>query len=433
VVSNHHRRHRKAISPQQFLNGEVHDWYRIVHGYSDHLVADLLKKFHITGKQKVLDPFCGAGTTLVECCKSRIACVGIDPNPSSYFAARVKTDWNVRPSKLLALLPQTADHYDKLLRKPETLKEDPTYRYILDSGMIDRKWISSKRLLKAIAIKRAINRLDATRSYKDALRLALVTEVVNTASNVRFGPELYCGEPRKQINLFESFWERVREMSRDLGVVRDMPWTSASVLRGDARDCASLLKRNGCQRFHAVICSPPYPAEHDYTRNARLELAFLEAVLGRDSLRKIKRQMIRSHTKGIYRGDDDSSLVQGNLTIARIARKIDRKARGKSHGFARLYSKVLQEYFGGMKRHFESVQEVLTPGAMCAYIVGDQSSYLRVHVPTAKILCEIAEATGFETMGIERWRSRWSTTTSKRIDENILILRNRKKRRHAKD
>lgn len=426
MATNNHRSQHKPPLPQQFLNGEVHDWYRIVHGYSDHLVTKLLKKFQLSGKQRILDPFCGSGTTLVECCKSKVDCVGIDANPSSCFAARVKTDWRVRPTKLLALIPQVAVYYQEQLGRPDSLKKDPTYRYLLVSGLIDRGWIGSQRLVKAIAIKRAIKRLKTAPAYKDALHLALMTEVVNTASNVRFGPEIYCGAPRKDVNLLTNFEARVRVMSRDLGIVRDMAEGSARVLRGDARHCSTLLRRKGYHRFHAVICSPPYPAEHDYTRNSRLELAFLEAVNDRSALQKIKKAMIRSHTKGIYAGDNDGILVSDSRAIRRIASSISKKAKTKRHGFARLYAKVLTEYFGGMKRHFEDVKKVLSPGAHCAYVVGDQSSYLRVHIPTAQILGKLAREAGFRKVHIAQWRSRWSSTTSKALDENILFLENPK-------
>lgn len=412
------------IPPQQFLNGEVHDWYRIIHGYSDHLVAKLIQEFNLSSNQRVLDGFCGSGTTLVECCKSNIDCVGIDANPASCFAARVKTNWSLRPSKLLALIPQVSEAYEQLTNQRQTLKQDMTYRYAFDSGMIHRGWIAWQRLLKAIAIKRAIESVSAPRPYRDALLLALMTEVVNSASNVRFGPELYCGKLRTDVDLLGSFQKRAREMSRDLGVVRDMPHGAAKVLQGDARNVAALIKQNRYPQFDAVICSPPYPAEHDYTRNSRLELAFLEAVRDRPSLQKIKKSMIRSHTKGIYKEDGDATAVKGNRQIERIAKSLDEKAEHKSHGFARLYSSVVRQYFGGMKRHFESLRPFLVANALCAYVVGDQASYLQVHIPTARILSGIAEETGFTTVEIRHWRNRRSTSTSREIDENILILRN---------
>ena len=95
----------------------------------------------------------------------------------------------------------------------------------------------------------------------------------------------------------------------------------------------------------------------------------------------------------------------------------------KTHGFARLYSKVLCEYFGGLRRHFISVKPLLTPGAMCAYVIGDQSSYLQIPIPTAKIMRDIAVEAGFEHIETRRWRRRWSTSSNESVAENVLILR----------
>jgi hypothetical protein len=101
--------------------------------------------------------------------------------------------------------------------------------------------------------------------------------------------------------------------------------------------------------------------------------------------------MIRSHTKGIYKGDRDASFVRENPKVKAIVKEVEQKIEGKTYGFARLYPRVVQEYFGGMKRHLKHIRRFLCRGARCAYILGDQSSYLRVHIPTADILSGIAE------------------------------------------
>ena len=89
------------MTPQKILNGEIHNWYRIILGFPDHLVGQLLDEFNIQQGQKVIDPFCGTGTTLVECMKRGISSAGIDANPSSYFSARVKTNWKLKSARLL--------------------------------------------------------------------------------------------------------------------------------------------------------------------------------------------------------------------------------------------------------------------------------------------------------------------------------------------
>jgi hypothetical protein len=411
------------MQSQRFLNGEVHDWYRLVLGYPDHLVGRLLDEFGARPGDHILDPFCGAGTTLVEAMKRGMRATGIDANPSSHFAARVKTNWGLHAQTLIQCLERVAEYYQELLQDAQ-YKSDPFYRYLQSEGFLNRRWISTRPLWKIIAIKRAIDRLRTTKEYKNALRLALIAQTVHGSANVKFGPELYCGRSKRDSAVLPGFRKRLEKMVSDLALVGSVSHGSADVVLGDARNCGSVLDRR--QKFSALISSPPYPAEHDYTRNARLELALLGAVIDRESLRGIKVGMIRSHTKGIYKGDSDGALVSGHPEIERIARILERKAKSKTHGFARLYSTVLREYFGGMKRHFASVRPFLAPDALCAYVVGDQSSYLGVYIPTAEILSSLAHELGYKTVEIRYWRSRWSTTTSRTVAENILILRPRR-------
>ncbi len=404
------------------LNGSVHNWYKSILGYSGELVSQELDRLKIRGRKKVIDPFCGSGTTLVECMKWGIDCVGIDANPVSEFATRVKTNWSLKAGRLRNLCERIQELYPKALRHRSSYRQDPTYVYLDSSGMLERGWISPQPLQKAIGVKWCIRQLKADQKYRNALMLALIDEVTHGASNVRFGPELYCGESREDHDVLSEFCKRVMRMADDLEQVKDIECGTAEVFLGDSRFCSRTLKNGSSGPYAAVICSPPYPTEHDYTRNARLELAFLEHVFDRESLRKIKQTMIRSHTKGIYKLDCDSKLVEHDEKVQSIVRSLKRKVRSKDHGFARLYPKVVQEYFGGMKRHLVSIQSVLAPSARCIYILGDQSSYLRVHISTADILSSIAVEVGFKVVEVRHWRKRWSTTTSRELDENILVL-----------
>jgi hypothetical protein len=418
------------LHPQRFLNGEVHDWYRIILGYSDHLVGGLLDEFQLGVTARVLDPFCGSGTTLVEGMKRGLFVTGLDANPSSCFAAKVKTNWSLDPETLRDLLPIIKKSYAQKFATEDCAK-DPFYEYLEEAGYLGR-WMSSRPAQKVVALRRSIRGLRIAQAYKDALMLALTAEVVAGSSNVKFGPELYCAKAKRDAAVLSQFEARVKKMCNDLTLVNGTKYGTASVIEGDARNCSTVLTPK--HRYTALISSPPYPTEHDYTRNSRLELALLGFVKDRDSLRAIKKQMIRSHTKGVYSDDNDASLVDGHDRIRKLVAQIDKKAALKTHGFARLYSRVLREYFGGLKRHFTSVLPLMKPGAMCAYVVGDQSSYLSVHVPTAELLAEIAIECGFAHIETRHWRVRWSTSISRNVTENILLLQapegTQKKGRH---
>src|SRR2546426_10997426 len=76
----------------------AHEWYRFVLSFPPHLVRDYLRRFGIGAKDRVLDPFCGTGTTLVECKKLGISSVGVEANPMAYFASQVKVDWSPDPN-----------------------------------------------------------------------------------------------------------------------------------------------------------------------------------------------------------------------------------------------------------------------------------------------------------------------------------------------
>jgi hypothetical protein len=404
-------------------NGEVHDWYRIGFGFDEQIVAQILDEFGARRSWTVIDPFCGTGTTLVECKKRAIRSVGIDANPSSILASRVKTRWDLRPARLKDLAAAAVPIFRRGLRGRAAVLGDPTYRYLESSGMLLRGWISPDPLFKAISLKHAIYGLSAPRKYAQALLLCLISEVVYGSSNVKFGPELYCASPRSDCDVLGGFLNRVDTVASDLETVSQLERRPTYVVRGDSRNCLALNRAFIPRHFDALICSPPYPTEHDYTRNSRLELAFIESVTDVETLRRIKRTMIRSHSKGIYKGDDDAAFVADCRMLRPILAELRVRAAKKDYKFAPLYPRVVQEYFGGMHRHLSSMLSRLRPGARCAYIVGDQM-YLQVHVPTARILASIAREVGYEEMGRRVWRQRTPTTRrSSPLDETIVFLR----------
>ena len=100
-----------------------------------------------------------------------------------------------------------------------------------------------------------------------------------------------------------------------------------------------------------------------------------------------------------------------------------RKELKKTSGFERQYARLTKLYFGGMARHFAALRTVLRPGALLAYVVGDQASYLRIMIRTGKILGEIAQRLGYDVVGRDLFRTRLSTTTREQLREEVLILR----------
>jgi len=139
----------------------------------------------------------------------------------------------------------------------------------------------------------------------------------------------------------------------------------------------------------------------------------------------LKKRLIRSNTRGIYKGDDDDQWVAEFPEIQRIAEEIEKRRieLGKDSGFEKLYPKAAKLYFGGMAKHLSDLCKVLRPGAQLAYVVGDQASYLRVMIRTGQIIGDIAQKLGYELIDIDLFRTRLATATKEQLREEVVILR----------
>jgi DNA modification methylase len=214
----------------------------------------------------------------------------------------------------------------------------------------------------------------------------------------------------------------VKKMALDLKTLRHYKDTKAVAYLADSRQLTALLKPN---TIDAVITSPPYPNEKDYTRTTRLESVLLGFISSHTELQAFKRNLVRSNTRTVYKDDDDDQWVTNHPEIQRIATDIERRRLelGKTSGFERMYARVTKLYFGGMSRHLAELRQILKPGAQLAYVVGDQASYLRVMIRTGQLLADIAQSLGYEVVNIDLFRTRLATATREQLREEVVVLR----------
>lgn len=413
----------------------AHRWYRFILSFPPHLVRSYVDRFALSPADLVLDPFCGTGTTLVECKKLGIPSVGVERNPLAAFASCVKTDWSVDPDGLRSHAASIAALAESQLRRDgltdlsglplfgdETVPDANLRRLPKDSEMLLlRDSISPLPLHKTLVL---LEKLEGARgnTFLDHERLGLAKSLVSGISNVEFGPEVGVGRPKADAAVLSLWFAAVDEMAVDLAGLRMDSATQSEVHSADARDLTAVLAPRSVS---AVITSPPYPNEKDYTRTTRLESVILGFLRNKTDLRELKMQLLRSNTRGVYRGDTDDEMIAENEEIQHIADAIERRRveLGKTSGFERMYPRVTKLYFGGMARHLGQLRQVLMPGAKLAYVVGDQASYLRVMIRTGELLGRIAESLGYEVLSIDLFRTRLATATREQLREEVLVLR----------
>jgi hypothetical protein len=210
-------------------------------------------------------------------------------------------------------------------------------------------------------------------------------------------------------------------MAQDLAEYADLAGVKAECHRGDARQLRSLLQPHS---IDAIITSPPYPNEKDYTRTTRLESVLLGFLQNKQDLREFKQSLIRSNTRNVYKVDDDDRYLAAESQVTDLAQAIEdrRLALKKTSGFERLYHRVTTLYFGGMKRHLQALQPALKPGAQLAYVVGDQASFFQVMIRTGALLEEIAAEVGYVVNDRDLFRTRLATATGAQLREEVVLL-----------
>lgn len=413
----------------------AHDWYRFVLSFPPHLVREYLNRFGVGGGDVVLDPFCGTGTTVVECKKQGVTSAGIEAHPMSHFAGTVKTNWMVSAVKLRQNARKIADKTLYALER-QGIFDDPqgcilcetpppsALRTLSDESLklLLSESISPLPLHKCLVLRDMIDE-HASAEIRDPLRLAMAKALVNSISNLHFGPEVGVTAPKEDAPVVTAWLRGVETMADDLDLLKGVNRPASVIHHADSRFLGAVLKP---QSISTVITSPPYPNEKDYTRTTRLESVMLGFINTRQELQALKRgKLLRSNTRNVYKGDSDDVLAEGNPEVQRLMKEIEarRIELGKTSGFERLYARVTGLYFGGMARHFADLRRCLRPGARLAYVVGDQASFLRVMIRTGQILGQLAEELGYEVESIDLFRTRLATATREQLREEVLVLR----------
>ena len=405
-------------------DSSIHDWYRFVLSFPPHLVQQYLEDFGANNSSLVLDPFCGTGTTNVECKKNGIPSWGIEASPITHFASRTKCTWLAGKYNLLEDAERIAEKATSEIQSTIELRTLSDVQL----GLILKNSISDRPLSDTLILKDAI--LSEKSVYQEYYLLALAKHIVFSYSNLKFGPEVGVSRKKKEYVDTVSIWlAEVKKMQEDLNANEKNALVSTDITWGDSRNIpVSTAKYHG--KVDCVITSPPYPNEKDYSRTTRLESVILGFLNGKEDLRRVKQGFIRSNSKNVYRSDNDAQYVRNIASINELSKQIEQRRieLGKTSGFEKLYASVVMLYFGGMAKHLLELKPFLKDGALLAYVVGDQASYFQIPIRTSLLLGEVAESLGgYSVERIDTFRKRFATATETWLNEDVLVLKYRGK------
>ena len=410
-----------------------HDWYRFVLSFPPHLVKHYLDAFDPPAGSKVLDPFCGTGTTLVEGMKNGFNVVGIEANPVAHLASSVKTSWSLDPTELEDLSRAIAKNVRTSLTSSgikdsiadDVLNEQRTLYGLRDLDD-DQRSLILRDSISPLPLHRTLELLASLPEGFDgttgAMKLALAKGLVGPIGNLHFGPEVgVVRKKRVDAPVIDIWLQNVIQQVEDL---RSLEKTNYPISETHLADSRTVIETIPDKSIGALFTSPPYPNEKDYTRTTRLESVLLGFISNKKELRNLKQGLLRSNTRNIYASDADHEIGLKHDRIRHLCDQIEarRKDLGKTSGFEKLYWKVTAAYFGGMERHLESLKRILIPGAQLGYVVGDQASYFRIPIQTGEILAQVAETVGYKVVSIDLFRTRLATATKQQLREEVVVL-----------
>ncbi len=303
----------------------VYNWLYYKEGYSRELVMYLLDHFAVAGGDTVLDPFCGSGTTLLACKEQHVASIGFDVLPVAVFASRVKTR-NYNKSVLKRAI-------DAVMKK-KFKKTDKPFPALMQRAF-------SKYGREDIAFfQDALEAVEDAKT-KDFLSLALANAAVKASMTMKDGAVIKI--VKKHVPPLRYAFKRIAyRMLREAMI-------SGPEARVEAVDARELPLDN--ESIDAVITSPPYLNNIDYTRAYALENFFVPS------------------TKGTFIGhknerDDTRALPQS-----------------------------ADAYFHDMQCVISELCRVMKPGGKASIVVGN-AYYPGLVVESDRRLAEIAETCG---------------------------------------
>lgn len=362
---------RKWVTPERIRQAPIHSWFVFPHSFTHDLVHSLIREWELDQSCRVLDPFVGAGTTVVAAKSLGVSAVGYDLSPLAVFVTNVKVG-DYDQGKLV----------ECWRRLSKRLSERPESRHEEFPELIEKAF--PRLALDILAhIRREIDCVEES-TIRAFFLLALLSILRNFSKAVPNGGWLRWSTDRVPWSkILPAFRDRVDLMLNDLRTGqagRQVKGTWKASL-ADARE----LPQSG-QLFDGLITSPPYPNRHDYTRIFNVELLF--AFLDKEGVRKLRYQSFQSHVESRPQRSDGAGYREPKdlkQTLAEL----------KAEPHDKRIPPMLKGYFEDCYQNLVSSARLMKPGAPMAYVVGN-ARYSGVPIPVDEILARIGQQVGLK-------------------------------------
>ena len=411
---------------RQATRYSVHGLHEYKGKFNPQVARAILNIFNIHPDDYVLDPFCGSGTTLVECAHLGTKGIGIDLNPLAVFIANAKLKALATPAtELQQILNRLRRRIVQTRQWSTILSDDPRGLYL-------QSWFDPD-ILSVIEILGA--KIRGTADTYAPVFLTILSNFLRDYSQQ--DPADLRIRRRKsdlpKIPLPDAFLKASQQAIDRLAATQDVLTTGLGKAHAVLCNVSELCGICNHRSFDAAITSPPYAMALPYIDTQRLSLVWLN-LLPANRILALEAQLVGSRE---MRGTSRREIVQtmqdnaANLPKAEadICRKLHH-ALGVGDGFRRrAVPTLLYRYFTSMRNSFHAVQTVMKSGAPYALIVGHNHTVLggiRFDINTPAHLASLAQSTRWivdETIPLQTYQRYGYHMNNAVSAETLLLLR----------
>lgn len=366
-------------------NQYTHNFHPYAAKFPPYAIRSLIREY-TNPLENVLDPFCGSGTTLVECRLLGRNATGIELNPVGRLISETKSAYYTEDDIALTIHAITRlkahcltfNQWIQPFSSMTALPNHPSKEY----------WFKPQILSELQAIKSTIDEYCHNTKVHNLLMTAfsrIIVPVSNQESETRYkaiDKNLLQGFAlRLYIKVVEEYVARLKQNVGD----RSLLESKIEVIQGDAREKVRFLRN--CQ-FDFAITSPPYINSYDY---------------------------YLYHKHRIFWLGEDPKLVR-KLEIGGH-HKVDRQA----------YDTAIGEYQSSMTEIFKGIWQALKPSRHFALLIGDGIVKGR-KLKADEFVAGIAESTGFtrissHSIPLKEVSRRFIKQPKRRKMHHVIVLR----------
>jgi hypothetical protein len=280
--------------PERVRTKHVHRLHPYLGKFIPQLVEALLER-HVPGGGRVLDPFAGSGTTLVQALESGYDACGSDVAAFNCLLMRAKT----REYNPFVLESELRDALARLEAFQGARPEGPVSRFVRD-------WYAPRAAAELLFFRGLVDEYE----HSELLCVVLARAARSARRTTHFDLDFprtpqrspyWCHKHRRECRPVGEARRFLRRYALDtLARVREFARVRARgrgavVLHGDARE----LEFGG--RFDGVVTSPPYPGLIDYHEQHRYayELLGLEDCGALELGKGTSRAALRAYVEGV--------------------------------------------------------------------------------------------------------------------------------------